>query len=174
MFLSLLSQGRSASVQLLAGTSGRLPTLDVFCLWSQQAGEVEGLIIFTTETLESVELNTALLLPSPPYKLPPFPAPSLWMNLERMNLKSVLNSYKTFMVCGPFLEEWGISLPACSWSKQDASAYSLTRGQCLRERCCPCLAPAGVRGRLAAALRNQLWWLPWGQSSLPPSPWFTK
>lgn len=24
------------------------------------------------------------------------------------------------------------------------SAYSLTQGQCLRERCCRCLAPAGV------------------------------
>lgn len=151
MFLSLPSQGRSVSIQPLAGTSGRLPTLDVFCLWSQQGGELGGLIIFTTETLESVELNIALLLPSPP-----FPSPSLWMNLERMNLKSILNSYKTFMVRGLLLEWWGISLPVHSWSKQNTSAYSLTRGQCLRERCSPCLAPAGVRGLLAATHHNQL------------------
>lgn len=39
VYLSLPSQGRSVSVQLLAGTSGRVPTLDVFCLWSQQGGE---------------------------------------------------------------------------------------------------------------------------------------
>lgn len=48
------------------------------------------------------------------------------------------------MVRGLLLKEWGISLPVHSWSKHNASAYSLTWGQRLRERCSPCLAPAGM------------------------------
>lgn len=60
------------------------------------------------------------------------------------------------MVRGLLPEEWGISLPAHFWSKQNASAYSLTWGQCLRERSSRCLAPADVRGLLAAVHRSQL------------------
>lgn len=69
-----------------------------------------------------------------------------------MNLKSILDSYKTFMVRGLLLEEWGISLPVHSWSKHNASAYSLTRGQCLRERCSPYLAPAGVERSVGSSI----------------------